>query len=76
MERLIVDRIEEGFAVLEKEDMSHMTLTLASLDIPLYEGDILLFDGKKYIKDVQEKQARKDKLLLMQQKLKEKSKNK
>ncbi len=76
MEKLIIDRIEDGFAVFEKEDSSHITLPLSSFDFPLSEGDILLFDGVNYSKDEAEKDSRKQKLLAMQQKLRQKSKNK
>ncbi|MBQ3136018.1 MAG: DUF3006 domain-containing protein [Clostridia bacterium] len=76
MEKLIVDRIEEGYAVVEKEDLSHITLPVSQFTFPVAEGDILLFDGEKYMKSETEKDERKQKLLLIQQKLKEKSKNK
>ena len=76
MEKLIVDRIEEGVTILEKEDLSHIALPTADFQFPLSEGDILLYDGVDYIKDEAEKATVKNKMLLMQQKLKEKSKNK
>ncbi|MBR6568302.1 MAG: DUF3006 domain-containing protein [Clostridia bacterium] len=76
MERLIVDRISEGIAVIEKEDLSRITVNASEFGFTVNEGDVLLFDGKKYIKDEAEKDERKLKLLLMQEKLKEKSKNK
>lgn len=76
MEKLIIDRIEGGFVILEKEDFSHISLAPSSFDFPVSEGDILLFDGEKYTKSETEKDERKQKLLLMQKKLKEKSKNK
>ncbi len=76
MEKLIVDRIENGFAVIEKEDLSHINIDISDFGFSVNEGDVLLFDGEKYIKDETEKDARKRKLLLMQKKLKEKSKNK
>ena len=76
MERLIADRIEEGIAVFEKEDMSHISLPLSAFDFTVKEGDILLFDGENYIMDENEADKRRHKLLLMQKKLKEKSKNK
>ncbi|MBQ7118525.1 MAG: DUF3006 domain-containing protein [Clostridia bacterium] len=76
MEKLIVDRIEDGFAVAEKEDLSHIRLPESDFTFDLSEGDILLFDGEKYIKSDTEKDEKKQKLLLLQEKLKEKSKNK
>ncbi len=76
MEKLIIDRIEENFAVAEKEDLSHISLPLSYFSFPVNEGDVILFDGEKYKKDETEKEGRREKLLLMQKKLKEKSKNK
>ncbi len=76
MEKLIADRVEEGFVILEKEDMSHISLPLSTFDFPVKEGDVLLFDGEKYINDAGERDERRQRLLMMQKKLKEKSKNK
>ena len=76
MEKLIVDRIEDGFVVAEREDLSHIRLPVSDFAFDLSEGDILLFDGEKYIKLDTEKDEKKQKLLLLQEKLKEKSKNK
>ena len=76
MERLIVDRIEEGFVILDKEDLCHISLSLLSFGFSVNEGDVLLFDGEKYAKDDKERDKRRQKLLSIQQKLKEKSKNK
>lgn len=76
MERLIAERTEGEFILLEKEDLSHIKLPLASFGFPVSEGDVLLFDGEKYTRDDKEKDERRNKLLLMQKKLMEKSKNK
>ncbi len=76
MEKLIIDRIENGFAVIEKEDLNHVTIDASVFDFSVNEGDVLLFDGERYFKDETEKDERRQRLLLMQKKLKEKSKNK
>ena len=76
MEKLIIDRIEDGVAVIEKEDFTRISVDVSEFDFSVSEGDVLLFDGDKYIKDEAEKINRKRNLLLMQEKLKEKSKNK
>ncbi len=76
MEKLIIDRIEENFAVAEKEDFSHISLPVSCFGFSVNEGDVILFDGEKYKKDETEKEDRREKLLLMQKKLKEKSENK
>lgn len=76
MEKLIAERIEGDLVLLEKEDLSHISVSLSSFVFSVNEGDVLLFDGEKYIKDDKGKDKRRQKLLLMQKKLKEKSKNK
>ena len=76
MEKLIADRTEKGFVILEKEDLTHISVPVSDFEFSVSEGDILLFDGEKYIKDDTERDERRLKLLLMQKKLKEKSKNK
>lgn len=75
MEKLIVDRIEDGIAVLEKDDLSHISVSVESFEFSLKEGDILLFDGDKYIIYKDETDEKKKKLLLMQQKLKDRKNN-
>ncbi len=74
MEKLIVDRIEEGIAVLEKEDLSHIEVPLAVVGIELHEGNILLFDGEKYTLCADEEELRRKKIFEMQKKLKNKDK--
>lgn len=76
MERLIADRVEEGKVILEREDLTRICIPASSFDFTVSEGDVLLFDGEKYIKDKKEKDERRLKFLQMQKKLKEKSKNK
>lgn len=75
MEKLIVDRIEDGIAMLEMEDLSHISVSSDSFGVPVKEGDILLFDGVNYTVSEEETEDKKKKLLLMQQMLKKKSKN-
>lgn len=76
MERLIAERIEGETVLLEKEDLSHFSVPLSLFDFSVKEGDVLLFDGEVYVRADAEKDERRRKLLLMQKKLKEKSKNK
>ena len=70
MEKLIVDRIVGGIAVLEKEDRSHIEVSLAEIGFDIKEGSILLFDGCKYTADEESEDARRKRLFEMQQKLK------
>ncbi|MGN0447873.1 MAG: DUF3006 domain-containing protein [Acutalibacteraceae bacterium] len=48
---LTVDRIEEGFAILEKEDMSYENVPLSLLPSGTKEGSVLTFDGTTYTLD-------------------------
>ena len=74
MEKLIVDRTEEGIAVLEKEDGTYIRITLTDFDSEIREGDVLIFDGEKYILDKEEKEERRSKILALQKKLSQKGK--
>ena len=57
--KLTVDRIEEGFAVIEKEDLTHETISLSLLPEGTKEGSVLVFDGTTYSLDLEaEKEAR------------------
>ncbi|MBE6773475.1 MAG: DUF3006 domain-containing protein [Ruminococcaceae bacterium] len=49
--KLTVDRIEEDFAVLEKEDMSHESIPVSLLPAGTKEGSVLTFDGTTYTLD-------------------------
>lgn len=75
MEKLIVDRIVGGILVLEKEDLSHIEVKSETVPFSVSEGDVLLFDGEKYIKDIDNETVRRKRILEMQEKLKKKSNN-
>ena len=72
MEKLIVDRIVGCIAVLEKEDRSHIEVSVADIGIDIKEGSILIFDGLVYTADKESEDIRRKKLFEMQQKLKKK----
>lgn len=72
MEKLIVDRIVGDIAVLEKEDRSHIEVSLADIGLDKKEGSILLFDGDVYTADEASEDQRRKKLFEMQQRLKRK----
>ncbi len=61
MEKYIIDRFEDSFAVLEKEDG-----TIANIDATLVgrakEGDVVIFDGKSYTVDKEETQLRRKRI--------------
>lgn len=70
MEKLIVDRITEGIAVLEKEDRSHIEVSLTEIGIDIKEGSSLLFDGKRYSADKASEEERRKRIFEMQERLK------
>lgn len=74
MERLIVDRIVGTIAVLEKEDKSHIELSLKDLSFSVKEGSVLLFDGEKYYLDTEDENERRSRIFSLQEKLKNKNK--
>ncbi len=74
MEKLIVDRIEEGIAVLEKEDKSHIEVSLEKISFEVKEGSVLLFDGERFIQDESEEAERRKRIFALQSKLKQKEK--
>ena len=58
MEKYIVDRFEEGFAVLENE--SGGTVDVPSGALPqLSEGDVVVFQNGEYYKDCEETEKRR-----------------
>ena len=72
MERLIVDRIIGDIAILEKEDRSHVEVSLSEIGLDLKEGSVLLFDGAAYTADEASEAERRKRLFEMQQRLKRK----
>ena len=59
MEKLIVDRIENGIAVLEKEDLSHTEISLNEIGFEVKEGDVLLFENGIYTVDTAYEEERR-----------------
>ena len=70
MEKLIVDRIVGDIVVLEKEDRSHIEVSLLEIGLDIKEGSLLLFDGSVYSVDEDSEAARRKKLFEMQERLK------
>ena len=57
--KLTVERVGEAFAVLEKEDMTHIEVSLDKLPSGIKEGNVLNFDGTYYhLDEAAEKEAR------------------
>lgn len=74
MEILIVDRIENGIVVLEKEDLSHIEISISELDFEIKEGSVLGFYGGRYTKELDEEAKRRQRILLLQRKVYKKAK--
>lgn len=62
LKKFIVDRIEEGRAVLECENKECVSLELTSLPKGIKEGDVLKFEQNSYFLNEQESEQRKQKL--------------
>ena len=58
MEKYILDRFEESFAVLEKEDGS-IAVIEKNLLCRANEGDVIIFTDGKYVVDENETEQRK-----------------
>lgn len=61
MEKYIIDRFEDSFAVLEKENGTTVNVEASLLGDAL-EGDVVLFDGKVYTIDQEETQSRRKRI--------------
>ena len=59
MEKFIVDRFEEEYAVLEKETLE--TVDVLRTELPdAKEGDVLIYENGVYTVDCEETQKRKE----------------
>ena len=66
MMRLTVERIVEGIAVLEKEDMTHIEVPAGKLPSGVKEGNVLVFDGKDYSIDADAEIAARERIISKQ----------
>ena len=58
--KLIVDRITENIAVLEKEDLTHVEVEMSALPQGTKEGSVLRYEDGRYLLDpVFEEERRK-----------------
>lgn len=55
----IIDRFEEEFAVCETSELKFVNILKKDLPNDVKEGDVLEFDGKKYVLDIDETKKRK-----------------
>lgn len=69
MNRLVIEFTENGVARCEKEDGSFVTLEAALLPTGAKSGDVLHFDGEKYVVAADETEAKKQDILSLQARL-------
>ena len=70
MERLIIDRFEGKFAICEKEDRSHIQISIAQIPSDLKEGDcLLLYNSGKIVKDEDRTKSRKERITSLMEQL-------
>lgn len=65
----IVDRIEDGVAVLYSDDGSKKEIRLADFPKPLSQGDMVFISDGKYCKNTKEAEERKNKLIALRKEL-------
>lgn len=70
--KLIIDRFEEGFAVLEAPDCSHITVRRDEMPDGACEGSVLEYSNGVYSLDTEETEKRRR---MMQKKLRKLFKN-
>lgn len=60
--KYIIDRFEGKFAVCETSELKFVNILKKDLPKNAKEGDVLKFNGKKYILDIDETKNRKTKI--------------
>lgn len=69
MNKLVIEFIENGIAKCEKEDGSFVALEVALLPDGAKSGDIMHFDGEKYVIATDETENKKQDMLSLQARL-------
>lgn len=64
--KYIIDRIENGFAVCENEEMKIVNIPFDILPEEAKEGSVLLFEEGKYVLLAEEEKERRDRILSLQ----------
>ncbi len=65
---LIIDRIEDGFAVIEDDDR-HFEVPVSMLDNDVREGDTVILSDGIYIADKNVSSERRDEIIKLQNEL-------
>lgn len=66
MMKLTVDRIADGIAVLEKDDMTHINVPSDTLPAGTKEGSKLFFDGEGYTLDLSDEEETRNRIIQKQ----------
>ena len=66
---LYVDRIEDGYAICEDEDLNQYCLSLNDIKLDLNEGDVILKKDGKFFLDERQKEIRRRKINELQKKV-------
>lgn len=64
--KFTVDRIEDGIAVLEKEDFTHVEIPADVLPEGAKEGSKLLYDGEDYTLDLNAEEEARNRIIQKQ----------
>lgn len=62
---LIIDRIEDGFAVIEDED-KHFEVAVSEIAKDVREGDTVILENGVYIKDIASTEKLRSEILKLQ----------
>lgn len=62
MEKYIVDRIEEGIIILEKDDMTHIEIDKKDIPFEVSEGNVLIYDSGAFYPDNEEENLRRKRI--------------
>ncbi len=68
MEKLIVDRIENGIAVLEREDKSLAEIPVSDFPFEICEGNVIVKENGSYSLSLSEEEERRKRISEKQQK--------
>jgi len=69
---LIIDRIENGIAVIENDDGSHFEMKCGQLPMSIREGDVIKSENGRYVIDYEMTQKCRDEIRNLQKKIQEK----
>ncbi len=69
MEKLIVDRKEEGILILEREDKTFLEIKEAELPFSVNEGNVIILEKGEYKLSPSDEEERRKRILEKQRKI-------